>query len=140
MTIRVIITGGRFYGEEFDGDRQYRPLWLRERDHVNETLNGLLWLYREDLLIVQGGAKGADRAARDWALRLDGPRPITFAADWARYGRMAGPLRNEEMVAAGADLVVAFPGGRGTESCVELARQAKLYVLDLRLEGPRAAA
>lgn len=140
MTIRVIVTGGRFYGEEFDRERQYRQLWLRERDHVNETLNELLRLYGEDLLIVQGGAKGADRAARDWALRLDGPRPITFAADWRGLGRAAGPIRNGEMVAAGADLVVAFPGNSGTADCVRQAREARLYVLDLRLEGPRAAA
>lgn len=140
MTIRIIVTGGRFYGEEYDADHRYRPLWLLERDHVNETLHGLLWLYNENLLIVQGGAKGADRAARDWANRLDGPRPVTFEADWKRLGRAAGPIRNGQMVAAGADLVIAFPGGDGTADCVRQAREAKLYVLDLRLEGPRAAA
>lgn len=42
----------------------------------------------------------------------------------------AGPLRTRDMVALGADLVLAFPLGpsRGTRSCMRLARQAGLSV------------
>lgn len=139
MSRRVIVTGGRLYGEQYDREGHERPLWMLEVEHIVGTLNVLVWTYLDDILIVQGGATGADRIAREWS-KARGPEPVTFRADWDRFGRRAGRLRNEVMVAAGADFVVAFPGGRGTNHCVETARLAKLMVLDLRDEGPMLAA
>jgi hypothetical protein len=53
-----------------------------------------------------------------------------FPADWERYGKRAGPIRNAEMVKAGADVVLAFPlpGGRGTQHTIRLAREAGIPV------------
>ena len=48
---------------------------------------------------------------------------------WKMHGKKAGPLRNQEMVDAGTDLVVAFPGGRGTADLVRRARAAGLQIL-----------
>ncbi len=54
-----------------------------------------------------------------------------IAAEWGRYGRAAGPLRNglllrralEEATPAQASvLVIAFPGAAGTASLVRQAR------------------
>ena len=65
-----------------------------------------------------GADQIADRLWRAWGLPVE-PHP----ADWGRHGRAAGPLRNKEMVDAGADLCLAFPKGesRGTRGCLMLA-------------------
>lgn len=78
--------------------------------------------------IIQGGAEGADWCARDWA-ETYGVECITFAADWDRLGKAAGPTRNEKMLReARAHGLVAFPGGRGTFDMVARARHAGLMV------------
>ena len=54
---------------------------------------------------------------------------LTFPADWKTYGRAAGPLRNARMIAEGKpDLVLAFPGGRGTADMTRKARAAGVEV------------
>ena len=63
--------------------------------------------------IVHGKARGADRLADDEAGKA-GLLTEPHAADWDRYGKSAGRIRNEEMAALGADLCVAFWDGRST--------------------------
>lgn len=65
-------------------------------------------------LIIEGGAKGADRLARQWAIANYIPF-VTEEADWSQHGAAAGPLRNAAMLEKHKpDGAVAFPGGRGT--------------------------
>ena len=53
-----------------------------------------------------------------------------YMADWKRLGRKAGPIRNQRMLVEGKpDLVVAFPGGKGTAGMVTLARNASVEVI-----------
>lgn len=115
---RVIVTGGRMYAQ--GGGRQV------ERDRLWLALDELA----HDALIVVGDAHGADAAAREWA-RLTGRPCEVHTADWRRLGRAAGPERNGRMVRSGADLLVAFPGGRGTANCIRQARAAGIPVIDL---------
>lgn len=50
-------------------------------------------------------------------------------ADWKKHGKAAGPIRNGIMLRDGKpDMVVAFPGGRGTANMVDQARLADLIV------------
>lgn len=51
-------------------------------------------------------------------------------ADWS-LGRKAGPLRNQEMVDSGIDLVLAFPKGEspGTRGTIRMAEKAGLKVI-----------
>ena len=74
------------------------------------------------------GEPGADLIAARFAL-FTGARTEPHPADWGRWLR-TGPERNARMVAAGADVVLAFPlpGSRGTWSCVRLALAAGLEV------------
>ena len=47
-----------------------------------------------------------------------------------RLGRKAGPIRNQRMLDEGKpDLVVAFPGGKGTNGMIDLARNAGVRVI-----------
>ena len=81
-------------------------------------------------LLLHGGARGADRLIEQAARSLAWPVEV-IPAEWGRYGRAAGPLRNGLLlrraleVAAPAQasvLVVAFPGASGTASLVRQAR------------------
>lgn len=74
----------------------------------------------------RGADRIASRLARAWRMGEE-PHP----ADWARYGRRAGPVRNTAMVAAGADVCLAFPLGAspGTRGCMALATKAGIPVI-----------
>jgi len=80
--------------------------------------------------IIEGGAKGADSMAREWAKVYDIPLE-TYRADWVQYLRRAGPIRNQRMVdEAKPHCVIAFPGGAGTDDMKRRARRAGILVLD----------
>lgn len=61
-------------------------------------------------VIVHGGCPtGADRLASEIAEACNLPVE-THVADWRKYGRSAGPIRNRHMVSLGADVCLAFIG------------------------------
>jgi len=73
--------------------------------------------------VITGGARGADSLAEQWA-RHNAVPSYVFCADWNRYGKPAGSIRNQRMLDEGKpDLVVAFPGGPGTADMVRRARE-----------------
>jgi hypothetical protein len=110
--MRVIVCGGRGYADA---------------DMVGVSLDAVARKHPNGLVIVQGGAAGADELARDWCQSRN-VECVTYAADWEKHGRAAGPMRNQQMLDAGADGVVAFPGGRGTADMVERAQRAGVPV------------
>ena len=57
-------------------------------------------------------------------------------ADWKRHGRAAGPIRNGEMLKDRPDLVVAFPGGKGTANMVTQATNAGIEIVLVGCNGP----
>lgn len=82
----------------------------------------------ETATLVHGAATGADSlAAGVWA---DRDRPVeAHPADWQLFGKGAGPRRNQEMVDSGLDLLIAFPGGRGTADMVRRCEAAGVPIL-----------
>ncbi len=85
---------------------------------------------RSVALLLHGGARGADRLIEQASRSLAWPVQV-IPAEWGRYGRAAGPLRNGLMLrralevanpAQASVLVVAFPGASGTASLVRQAR------------------
>lgn len=55
-----------------------------------------------------------------------------YPANWLKYGRMAGAMRNQQMLdEEEVDLVVAFPGGKGTADMVRRARAAGIEVREV---------
>ena len=78
----------------------------------------------EDTVVVSGGAADVDTIATSRARARGLPEPLIFLPDWKRYGRAAGPIRNEEIV-RNAGAVTAFwdEKSRGTASTIRLARK-----------------
>ena len=115
----VIVTGSRDW---VDDQRVFREL----ED---------LWSTTEGPFVVRHGdcPTGADRFASVWCeLVYEDVYEIRYPAEWVKHGKAAGPIRNAEMVVAGADLCLAFPLGasRGTRNCMRLAREAGIPVID----------
>lgn len=113
--MRVLVCGGRDYRDQ------------AHFEHVMQQIGG----GDEPIhTIIQGEARGADQMAEMWALRR-GIQLDSYPADWATYGKSAGPRRNQKMLTEGKpDLVVAFPGGTGTADMVRRARAAGVRVIE----------
>ncbi|HWC39007.1 MAG TPA: SLOG family protein [Acidimicrobiales bacterium] len=80
------------------------------------------------LVVIQGGARGADAIARERCEYHD-IRCEQYDADWTTYGPAAGPIRNERMLKEGRpDVLYAFHDdiekSRGTKDMVNRARRA----------------
>jgi hypothetical protein len=87
--------------------------------------------YRQVAALFHGGARGADQLA-DQAAQALGWKVRVRMARWSEHGIAAGPIRNRQMLEhagalaahQGADLLLlAFPGGKGTASCIREARR-----------------
>lgn len=81
--------------------------------------------------VIDGVASGADTIAHKWALAR-GKESQRFPAQWDKYGRSAGPIRNKQMLDEGQpELGVAFPGGPGTENMKMQLKRAGIKVLNV---------
>jgi len=85
-------------------------------------------------VVIEGGARGADTLAREWAELRNIPIE-EYRANWKEYGRAAGPIRNKQMLNEGhPDMVVAFPKtvlteSRGTKDMVKQATKARITTI-----------
>lgn len=61
-----------------------------------EEITNYLLKNKKNIVIVSGGAKGADFLAKKYALEHH-LLYKEFPADWDKYGKRAGYIRNEEM-------------------------------------------
>jgi len=57
-------------------------------------------LHGDNLVIIEGECRGADRMARQAAEELD-IKVLKFPAEWSQFGGAAGPIRNEQMIREG---------------------------------------
>ena len=90
----------------------------------------------DDLVIIEGEARGADSIAGEWA-RDGGVDLMPFPAKWDEFGKAAGPIRNQQMLDEGKpELVVAFHNNleesKGTKDMVERAVKAGVPVYHVR--------
>lgn len=104
------------------------------RDFSDKTL--VNWAFREIGLgygdvLVHGACRGADELCAKVA-QFYGARVEPHPADWKKHGKAAGPVRNREMLKSDIDMLIAFPGGKGTFNAVMTARSLGVPVWDLR--------
>lgn len=145
--MKILVCGGRTFAfilkgcttERIDPDEhkkrieEYKYIHDVLRSYVmafsqHRTEDGKPWLPK-DITIIEGGARGADSAAADFALINCCPIE-EYQADWKRHGTSAGPIRNRRMLEEGKpDLVIAFPGGKGTANMIAQARAYKVPVV-----------
>ena len=112
---RVIVCGGRNF-------RSPAQVWC-ELDRLHAIHH-----FRE---LMQGGAIGVDTFAREWVAKHHEVISWTCRAEWDKYGKAAGPKRNARMLEWDPNLVIAFPGGRGTADMVRRAKAAGVQTICL---------
>lgn len=87
---------------------------------------------REDILIIHGGARGADEIADEWARERFVPTKV-YIPDWQGQGKKAGILRNQQMLDENPDidLVIAFwkNKSKGTAHMINYAKKAGKKVI-----------
>src|SRR5882672_5361567 len=79
--MKVLVCGGRDFED-----------W----NMLSEKLTDLIGPHPIDA-IIHGGAPAADAIAGESA-NVSNIREVVFHADWKKYGRRAGPLRNQRMI------------------------------------------
>lgn len=93
--------------------------------------------------VIEGGQRTRDKHTREiiggadyWGMRWakrNGIECITMRADWNKYGKAAGMIRNKRMLEEGKpDCVIAFKGGNGTANMMEIARTSKIEVIEIK--------
>ena len=105
-----------------------------------ELINGILSEYKNyDVTVIHGGCRGVDKIAGEVSLNFK-YNVLVYPADWGKYGKGAGPIRNTEMVKKLVEykdsrnncLVLAFhddlTSSKGTKDCVNRAEKSKLTV------------
>lgn len=112
--MRVLVCGGRDYNN--------KDLVFEELDKIQPSF------------LIEGGAKGADTLAWRWGnINLSPDQKRSFPANWDKHGKAAGYIRNQQMLDEGKpDLVLAFPGGKGTADMVRRAQKLGITVIELK--------
>lgn len=115
-TRRVLVCGSRDYPD---------------RDEVFRVLDVHLAKLGPRMMVVTGGARGADEYAREWAVSRKVDHWVMYAR-WGIDGKAAGPIRNRRMVKKKIKLVLAFSRdfdkSRGTSDMIRVAEKLGIKV------------
>ena len=129
--MRVLVCGGRDYADAA------RVSFVLDHYHAQRPFS----------VLIHGAARGADALAGVWAT-LRGVPILDFPAKWddlealpclvkyrrdgVAYNALAGSNRNAQMIAEGKpEIVIAFPGGRGTRNMLMQARDCRIDTLEI---------
>lgn len=123
--MRVLVTGDREWDDE-------RPIAALLQGLYDYNVDG------SEFRVIHGGARGADNLAKTWARYTESTefseiRGWEFPALWDKYGKVAGPIRNQQMLdEAKPELVLAFNDNlaesKGTADMVKRAKKAGIPV------------
>lgn len=110
MIKRIVIAGCRDYTN-----------YNQAKEYIDKCLSNIR--KENEIIIMSGGAKGADALGEQYA-KENGFKIERYNADWDKYGRSAGPKRNE-LMAKNCDCVICFWDGqsRGTKSMIDYAKK-----------------
>ena len=110
MTKRVVVAGCRNYFN-YEQARAFLDICIKNIRKENT------------LIFVSGGARGADALGERYA-KENGFKVERYPAHWEKYGKSAGPKRNEKMAQI-ADYIICFWDGisPGTKSMIQFAKE-----------------
>lgn len=120
--MRILVCGSRSWTD-------YARLKSILAQHGGESAGDM-----PDVVVIDGGARGADAMAYKAAIELRYGSERYFA-DWTRYGKSAGLRRNERMLKEGhPDLVLAFWDYKssGTRHMIKLAIGAGVHTVVIK--------
>ena len=119
---RVIICGSREF-DDYDLLKEKCDFYLSRK--INQGSR---------VIIVSGCARGADQLGERYAQER-GLEVLRFPANWDKYGKRAGYLRNKSMADV-ANACIAFldPDAEnvGTKMMIRIAREQKLLVREVK--------
>ena len=109
--MRVAIVGSRTFNEPVE---------------IAVALDQLRKAHKGDIIVVSGGAQGADSFGEALARARHLP-VVIHLPEWEKYGKSAGYRRNE-LIVRDADLILAFfapgPRSKGTQHTIDIATAA----------------
>lgn len=117
-----IIAGGRDFDDFFSADKFIKKVF-KESGVVK----------KRDIVIISGGARGADKIAEDFSKKYE-LKNIIMNANWDLNGKAAGHIRNKEMASKSLEFeertLIAFWDGKskGTKNMIENANRMKIDV------------
>lgn len=121
--MRILVCGGRDFTDHVTFNR---GMFKVVCELTPITVGPKIW---DRIAIIHGAARGADTLAGLFA-KMFGCHNEPYPANWDTWGPRAGPMRNQQMLDTGIDLVVAFPSGAGTADMVRRAKKAGVRVIE----------
>lgn len=112
------------------GDRHWN-----DYQSVLDIVNRLIKKYG-NVVIIEGGCFGADTMAKKAAIECNMPYK-EYPADWNKYGKAAGPIRNRLMIdKENPDMVIAFHSNinnsKGTKNMQKCAKKANIPFFNIK--------
>ena len=128
--MKLLVTGSRY---------------LNDYKYFSKEMDKFCGIYPIPTTVIHGAARGADTLASRWVREMNSMRnhdpiitEIEEPAKWKLHGKAAGPIRNQLMlVEHKPDMVLAFPGGKGTANMIKIARWNGVPIVDLEWLGYR---
>ena len=128
--MRLLVTGSRY---------------LNDYNYFSKEMDKFCSSHSIPTTVIHGAARGADTLASRWVREMNSMRnhdpiitEIEEPAKWKLHGKAAGPIRNQLMlVEHKPDMVLAFPGGKGTANMIKIARWNGVPIVDLEWLGYR---
>ena len=114
---RVIVAGSRNF---------------TDKKRLYKVLDEYLPSFDDEIEIVSGHCRGADLIGEEYA-KDHGIPLVLFPANWSKYGKRAGYIRNNQMAKYASEkngALVAFPIGesKGTKMMIRLAHEYDLEI------------
>ena len=98
-----------------------------------EAITRELLRYDSTSVVVHGMCRGADVMAAE-SCKMLGMHFEGYRADWERYGRAAGPIRNKQMLDTGIHLVLCFHNDIGnSKGTANMMKQAIACGIEVKI-------
>jgi aspartate aminotransferase-like enzyme len=116
--LKILVSGSRYY-------KNYRKI-LSFLTRMKQK--------HSEVIVVEGGARGADTLARKACEKLN-IKCKEYNANWEKYGRAAGPIRNQQMLDDNDDIEIVaifheeLNKSKGTKDMLKRARKANKEIV-----------